>query len=72
MMLLFRAATGEDWFKIMYDCTRTEDCTEPDGHSNCGSVFGFLYFLTFIMICSFIMLNLFVLVIIDQFEKYYG
>ena len=72
MMLLFRAATGEDWFKIMYDCTRTEDCHEPDGHSNCGTVFGFVYFITFIMICSFIMLNLFVLVIIDQFEKYYG
>ena len=65
MMLLFRSATGEDWFKIMFDCTRTTDCYEPDGHSNCGTLFGFAYFITFIMICSFIMINLFVLVIID-------
>jgi len=31
-----------------------------------------VYFLSFIMICSFIMINLFVLVIIEQFEKYMG
>lgn len=72
MLLLFRVATGEDWFKIMFDCTRTKDCVDSNGHSNCGTFFGYFYFLIFIMICSFIMINLFVLVIIDQFEKYYG
>ena len=65
MILLFRCSTGEDWYKIMFDCTRTTDCVSEDGTNNCGTSFGFLFFLSFVMICTFVMLNLFVLIIID-------
>ena len=34
--------------------------------------YALVYFISFILICSFIMLNLFVLVIIEQFGKYMG
>ena len=57
-LLLFAISTGEDWNKLMYDCWR-ENSIAP------------LYFIVFIMLVSYIMLNLFILVIIEQFEKYY-
>ena len=69
IIMLFRCSTGEDWHKVMYDLSRTGDnCTEGE---NCGTVFSFLYFISFNIICSLIMLNLFILVIIQQFEEYY-
>lgn len=37
----------------------------------CGSNIAPLYFLSFIVICTFVMLNLFILVIIQQFDQYY-
>ncbi len=30
-----------------------------------------MYFLSFIVICTFVMLNLFILVILEQFDQYY-
>ena len=71
MLMLFRMSTGEDWNYIMYDCMRTEDnggCIEDQ---NCGSMFAPIYYIFFIMICTYIMLNLFILVILQQFDKYY-
>jgi hypothetical protein len=69
MLLLLRVSTGEDWNVIMYDTMNTyEDCV--DGVS-CGSSSSPMFFISFVMICSFVMLNLFILVIIQQFEEYY-
>ena len=34
----------------------------------CGSTFTYAYFVTFIFLCSFLMLNLFVAVIMDNFD----
>ena len=51
MILLLRVSTGEDWNRIMYDCMK-ESKVAP------------FYFISFILICTYVMLNLFVLVIL--------
>ncbi|XP_015686075.1 voltage-dependent N-type calcium channel subunit alpha-1B, partial [Protobothrops mucrosquamatus] len=61
LMLLFRSATGEAWHEIMLACLSHQPCDE---HSNlsrneCGSDFAYFYFVSFIFLCSFLMLNLF-------------
>ena len=70
ILLLFALSTGEDWNKVMFDCSRTKEWGCIEG-INCGSSFSFIYFIFLILICSHVMLNLFILVIIQQFEKYY-
>ncbi|KAM9383867.1 voltage-dependent R-type calcium channel subunit alpha-1E [Pholidichthys leucotaenia] len=77
LMLLFRSATGESWQEIMLSCLGGQKCeidpslppavtTDPDG--GCGSDFAYFYFVSFIFFSSFLMLNLFVAVIMDNFE----
>ena len=61
-LLLFAVSTGEDWNKIMYDCSRQPPECVPQ--LTCGSRFSFLYFYLLILVCSHVMLNLFILVII--------
>uniref|UniRef100_A0A8C4QAP7 Voltage-dependent calcium channel alpha-1 subunit IQ domain-containing protein n=1 Tax=Eptatretus burgeri TaxID=7764 RepID=A0A8C4QAP7_EPTBU len=76
LMLLFRSATGEAWHEIMLDCQANRPCEPyPGSHysqtaenGDCGSNFTFFYFVSFIFLCSFLMLNLFVAVIMDNFE----
>ncbi|KAM6944935.1 calcium channel, voltage-dependent, N type, alpha 1B subunit, a [Lycodopsis pacificus] len=70
LMLLFRSATGEAWHEIMLSCLSHRACDERSGtHGNeCGSDFAYFYFVSFIFLCSFLMLNLFVAVIMDNFE----
>ncbi|KAM4640937.1 voltage-dependent R-type calcium channel subunit alpha-1E [Discoglossus pictus] len=75
LMLLFRSATGEAWQEIMLSCLGDKGC-EPDtsaasGHNEnerCGTDLAYVYFVSFIFFCSFLMLNLFVAVIMDNFE----
>nr|XP_057930383.1 voltage-dependent R-type calcium channel subunit alpha-1E [Doryrhamphus excisus] len=78
LMLLFRSATGESWQEIMLSCLGGQHCeadpsnpsrllsTEQEG--GCGSDFAYFYFVSFIFFSSFLMLNLFVAVIMDNFE----
>ncbi|XP_051767890.1 calcium channel, voltage-dependent, P/Q type, alpha 1A subunit, b isoform X16 [Ctenopharyngodon idella] len=70
LMLLFRSATGEAWHEIMLACLGGKDCDEKSGNEGpeCGSNFAYAYFVSFIFLCSFLMLNLFVAVIMDNFE----
>ena len=68
-LLLFAISTGEEWNMIMYDCSKLPPNCTPD--VDCGSPIAWLYFIIFIMLVTHIMLNLFILVIIEQFEKYY-
>ncbi|KAI1900540.1 hypothetical protein AGOR_G00050980 [Albula goreensis] len=70
LMLLFRSATGEAWHEIMLSCLSHRDCDERSGimGKDCGSDFAYFYFVSFIFLCSFLMLNLFVAVIMDNFE----
>ncbi|XP_072288737.1 calcium channel, voltage-dependent, N type, alpha 1B subunit, a [Eucyclogobius newberryi] len=70
LMLLFRSATGEAWHEIMLSCLSHRPCDERSGThgKECGSDFAYFYFVSFIFLCSFLMLNLFVAVIMDNFE----
>ncbi|NXF23981.1 CAC1E protein, partial [Rhodinocichla rosea] len=75
LMLLFRSATGEAWQEIMLSCLEGKGC-EPDTtatsgqneNERCGTDLAYVYFVSFIFFCSFLMLNLFVAVIMDNFE----
>lgn len=67
ILSLFVYSTGENWPNMMYDCGRTSDCV--DG-VNCGSDFSVFFFLTFTMMATTVMLNLFVLIILNDFEAY--
>lgn len=61
-LLLFSISTGEDWNRIMYDCSWTApDCIEGE---TCGSEYAAVYFISFILLVTYVMLNLFILVII--------
>merc|ERR1711973_791345 len=44
---------------------RSEDANDPAG---CGTDFAFIYFISFFVVCSFLILNLFVAVIMDNFD----
>ncbi|CAN0179073.1 unnamed protein product [Lampetra fluviatilis] len=70
LMLLFRSATGEAWQEIMLSCLSKKPCEQHslNGENVCGSDFAYFYFVSFIFLCSFLMLNLFVAVIMDNFE----
>ncbi|KAG4066428.1 hypothetical protein HA402_007064 [Bradysia odoriphaga] len=70
LMLLFRSSTGEAWPNIMLDCMQNRNCEESSGkkHGECGSPVSVIYFVSFIFFCSFLMLNLFVAVIMDNFD----
>ena len=75
-----RCATGEAWPNIMLSCQGGRQCDlrahrlnttsgevmDPD--KTCGSNFTYPFFVSFIFLCSFLMLNLFVAVIMDNFD----
>ncbi|XP_076258405.1 calcium voltage-gated channel subunit cacophony isoform X3 [Rhynchophorus ferrugineus] len=70
LMLLFRCATGENWPSIMLSCVKGQECDPNTGKTGkeCGSNLAYMYFVSFIFFCSFLMLNLFVAVIMDNFD----
>ncbi|CAH0600743.1 unnamed protein product [Chrysodeixis includens] len=71
LMLLFRCATGESWPNIMLACRKPAKCDIAAGKASneeCGSTLAYAYFVSFIFFCSFLMLNLFVAVIMDNFD----
>uniref|UniRef100_A0A182YN24 Voltage-dependent L-type calcium channel subunit alpha n=1 Tax=Anopheles stephensi TaxID=30069 RepID=A0A182YN24_ANOST len=75
VLVLFRSATGEAWQDIMLDCSarpgevncdaKSDDAGSPEG---CGSNIAFPYFISFYVLCSFLIINLFVAVIMDNFD----
>ena len=48
-------------------CDPKSDDLDPEGRG-CGSDFAYFYFITFFIVCSFLILNLFVAVIMDNFD----
>ncbi|EDO45174.1 predicted protein, partial [Nematostella vectensis] len=76
MILLFRVTTGEDWNKIMHDCMVGEPYCTPEENfweSDCGNyTASLIYFITFYIVVSFILLNVFVAVIIENFSLFYA
>lgn len=70
--VLFRVATGENWPNIMLACTSPALCDTSlpaveATMKTCGTNVAYLYFISFVFFCSFLMLNLFIAVIMDNF-----
>nr|XP_051708281.1 voltage-dependent L-type calcium channel subunit alpha-1D isoform X10 [Oryctolagus cuniculus] len=73
VLLLFRCATGEAWQEIMLACLPGKLCDPESDYSpgeeyTCGSNFAIVYFVSFYMLCAFLIINLFVAVIMDNFD----
>ncbi|XP_034075215.1 calcium channel, voltage-dependent, L type, alpha 1D subunit, a isoform X15 [Gymnodraco acuticeps] len=73
VLLLFRCATGEAWQEIMLACIAGKLCDPesdygPGEEMTCGSGFAIIYFISFYMLCAFLIINLFVAVIMDNFD----
>uniref|UniRef100_A0A3Q2Y2B8 Voltage-dependent L-type calcium channel subunit alpha-1C n=1 Tax=Hippocampus comes TaxID=109280 RepID=A0A3Q2Y2B8_HIPCM len=74
VLLLFRCATGEAWQEIMLACSLYRPCEKGSTNENvaiqedCGSQFAIIYFVSFYMLCAFLIINLFVAVIMDNFD----
>ncbi|ELK07816.1 Voltage-dependent L-type calcium channel subunit alpha-1D [Pteropus alecto] len=73
VLLLFRCATGEAWQEIMLACLPGKLCDPESDYSpgeeyTCGSNFAIVYFISFYMLCAFLIINLFVAVIMDNFD----
>ncbi|KAJ8412090.1 hypothetical protein AAFF_G00143570 [Aldrovandia affinis] len=73
VLLLFRCATGEAWQEIMLACMYGKRCDPksdylPGEEYTCGASFAILYFMSFYMLCAFLIINLFVAVIMDNFD----
>ncbi|XP_048065446.1 calcium channel, voltage-dependent, L type, alpha 1F subunit isoform X1 [Megalobrama amblycephala] len=73
VLLLFRCATGEAWQEIMLASLPGKRCDpesdyEPGEEFTCGSNIAIVYFISFFMLCAFLIINLFVAVIMDNFD----
>lgn len=83
LSVLFRMSTGENWNYIMYDAGRNRDiffdCVEKvqtyeevqrDGIQGCGNPYvAVIFFTSFMLLVSFIFLNLFIAIILEAFAK---
>uniref|UniRef100_A0AAZ3RGA0 Voltage-dependent L-type calcium channel subunit alpha n=1 Tax=Oncorhynchus tshawytscha TaxID=74940 RepID=A0AAZ3RGA0_ONCTS len=73
VLMLFRCATGEVWQEIMLACLPGKLCDSesdynPGEERTCGSGLAIIYFISFYMLCAFLIINLFVAVIMDNFD----
>ncbi|KFV89770.1 Voltage-dependent L-type calcium channel subunit alpha-1S, partial [Fulmarus glacialis] len=73
VLLLFRCATGEAWQEILLDCSYGKLCDPESDFAEgeeytCGTGFAYFYFISFYMLCAFLIINLFVAVIMDNFD----
>jgi len=57
---LFRVSTGENWHFIMADCAQDNEYKSP--------LVATLYFFLFVILCQYITLNLFVAVLLENFN----
>ncbi|XP_026282051.1 sodium leak channel NALCN isoform X2 [Frankliniella occidentalis] len=74
--MLFRIVTGEDWNKIMHDCMVSPPyCTPADNYweTDCGNFkASLIYFCSFYVIITYIVLNLLVAIIMENFSLFYS
>ncbi|EDW57606.2 uncharacterized protein Dvir_GJ18055 [Drosophila virilis] len=72
VLVLFRSATGEAWQEIMMSCSAQPevrcDMQSDTPGDQCGSSIAYPYFISFYVLCSFLIINLFVAVIMDNFD----
>ncbi|XP_055869131.1 sodium leak channel NALCN-like isoform X2 [Biomphalaria glabrata] len=76
ILLLFRIVTGEDWNKIMHDCMVSTPFCSKGGNfwqTDCGNYFAsIVYFCSFYVIITYIVLNLLVAIIMENFSLFYS
>ncbi|CAI5445372.1 unnamed protein product [Caenorhabditis angaria] len=78
LVVLFRSVTGEDWNDIMHDCMRAPPfCNWHPGlnywQTDCGNYIGaIVYFCSFYLIITYIVLNLLVAIIMENFSLFYS
>lgn len=71
LLVLFRCTTGEVWNQIMHDMMIEEPLCEPGNPiNNCpaSSTSSPFYFVLFLILSTYIMFNLFVAIILDNFN----
>ncbi|XP_061488483.1 voltage-dependent L-type calcium channel subunit alpha-1S isoform X2 [Rhineura floridana] len=73
VLLLFRCATGEAWQEILLAASYGKLCDPESDYAageeyTCGTSFAYFYFMSFYMLCAFLIINLFVAVIMDNFD----
>merc|ERR1719510_851893 len=76
--MLFRIVTGEDWNRVLHDamltppyCTQDEDANFWE--TDCGSfVAAIVYYCSFYVIITYIVLNLLVAIIMENFSLFYS
>jgi len=70
ILLLFQVLTGDSWSGVMYGAMVDEDlgCDPTLVPSNCGSWLAMPYFVSYILIGSFVFLNLVVAVVLESFS----
>ncbi|XP_042299882.1 voltage-dependent L-type calcium channel subunit alpha-1S-like, partial [Sceloporus undulatus] len=66
-------ATGEAWQEILLAASYGKLCDPesdyaPGEEYTCGTGFAYFYFISFYMLCAFLIINLFVAVIMDNFD----
>eukprot|EP00899_Mesostigma_viride_P006366 jgi/Mesvir1/15730/Mv03304-RA.1 len=67
ILTLLRMVTGEGWNGIMYDCMKQPPgCEQED---NCGLPQAWIYFVAFVVLGSFVTLNLFIAVVLENFSS---
>ncbi|CEM24784.1 unnamed protein product [Vitrella brassicaformis CCMP3155] len=59
LLVLLRIATGEDWHELMYDCANNSG----------GTWLAYIYFLSFMLLVSFVMMNLFIAAVLEGFSE---
>ena len=75
LLVLLRVVTGEAWNSIMYDTMVTEETSDCDPAQDCapGTCCGVagapLYFIAFVVLGSFVTLNLLIAVVVDNFSN---
>ncbi len=66
---MLRLSTGEDWPTVMFDLMNIDENCIPG--KNCGTTWASAFFIAFVLIQQYIMVDLFVLIILQQFDLYY-
>ena len=75
ILLLLRMVTGEAWNSVMYDCMITpansgcDDSSECAIGECCGSQGAPAYFISFVVLGTFVTLNLLIAVVVDNFSN---
>lgn len=82
ILMLFRCSTGEDWNKIMHELSNSPaqmDCIEDQDYDTfkknnfvtrgCGTTFSQFYFVCFIVVISWLIMNLSIAAVIEGLEN---